>query len=512
MSRTLEYLMEGLEYSLYRLPEGMSSDELTGMEIPAVVSDERRLSDGCLFICCPITNHNGAHCIGKAIGAGASVIVTERGLYEERGPHEVKDGAGPAVIFVEDSRYAMAFIYAAWHGHPADRMTTIGVTGTKGKTTVAYMLHAILAEAGRRAGLVSTVEYITGGEYEVSPMTTPEADILQDLLRRMADAGDDAAVIEVASQALMTHRSQGFRFDIGIYTNLGIDHIGKDEHRDFSHYLYCKSLLMRQCETGLINIDDPYADEILKGHTCEVKTYGLSPGADFHAGDITYRFVDGVPGTEFDAMGMHITMPLPGEYSVSNALAAIGAALCLGIPEAAVVSALRNIRVDGRMDVIKPDDAEERDLPTAIVDFAHNGLSLERLLKTLRRYYSGKVICVICSRGVGSRWGPIGEACGENAEYTIVTEHDEKYGNRFEDVAEGIAGGIRRKKGKYVIIRDRREAIRHAVSTGGAGDLVVVCGRGHVTGQIFGGKTYDLPSDADLVREAFGMIADNGRA
>ncbi len=368
MSKTLKYLMEGLEYSIYRQPDGTSFDDVMGMEIPAVVSDERRLSDGCLFICCPITNHNGAHCINKAADAGASVIVTERGLYEERGPHEKRGaheeqaGKTPVVLFVDDSRYAMTFIYASWHDHPADRMTTVGITGTKGKTTVSHMLHAILTEAGHRAGLVSTVEYITGGEHEVSPITTPEADILQDLLHRMVDAGDDAAVIEVASQALMTHRSQGFRFDIGIYTNLGIDHIGKDEHRDFGHYMYCKSLLMQQCETGIVNIDDPYVDGILEGHTCEVKTYGLDPEADFHADNISYRFIDGVPGVEFDAMGMHISMPLPGDHSVSNALAAIGAAQCLNIPEDAIVSALRNIRVDGRMDIIKPDDAEERSI------------------------------------------------------------------------------------------------------------------------------------------------------
>ena len=503
MSKTLDHLMEGLEYSIYRQPEGMSSDDVAGMEIPDVVSDERRLSAGCLFICCPITNHNGARCINKAIDAGASVIVTEKGLYEDRGPRGEHNGMGTAIIFVDDSRYAMAFIYAAWHDHPAGRMTTIGVTGTKGKTTVCHMLHAILAEAGRRAGLVSTVEYITGEEHEVSPITTPEADILQDLLHRMADAGDDTAVIEVASQALMTHRSQGFRFDIGIYTNLGTDHIGKDEHRDFDHYLYCKSLLMQQCDTGIVNIDDPYAERILKGHTCEVKTCGLSPEADFRAEDITYRFVDGIPGVEFDAMGMHITMPLPGDHSVSNALAAIGAALCLKIPRDAIVRALRNIRVDGRMDIIKPDDAEERDLPTVIVDFAHNELSLERLLQTLRHYYSGKLICVICSVGAASKWEPIGKACGENADYTVVTELDGRYGNRFEDVAGSIAGGIRQKNGEYVIIRDHREAICHAISLGGASDLVAVCGRGHLTGQIFGGRTYPLPSDADLVREAF---------
>ena len=498
--------MEGLEYSIYRQPEGMSFDDIMGMEIPAVVSDERRLSDGCLFICCPITNHNGAHCINKAADAGASVIVTERGLYEERGPREEQDGESPVILFVDDSRYAMAFIYAAWHDHPADRMTTIGITGTKGKTTVSHMLHAMLTEAGHRAGLISTVEYITGEEREVSPMTTPEADILQDLLHRMADAGDDAAVIEVASQALMTHRSQGFRFDIGIYTNLGIDHIGKDEHRDFDHYLYCKSLLMQQCDTGIVNIDDPYVEGILKGHTCEVKTYGLDPEADYHASNIYCRFVDGVPGVEFDAMGMHITMPLPGEYSVSNALAAIGAALCLGIPEDAIVRALRNIRVDGRMDIIKPDDGEERDLPTAIVDFAHNELSLERLLKTLRQYYSGKVICVICSVGAASKWVPIGEACGENADYTVVTELDGRYWNRFEDVAEAIAEGIRHRNGEYEIIKDHREAVRHAISLGGAGDLVAICGRGHLTGQIFDGKIYPLPSDADLAREAYGIM------
>jgi len=503
----MDYVIEELK----NLPE----------DIPAVVSDDRRLSEGCLFICCPITNYNGAASIPKAIRAGAAVIVTERGLYEEAlgasgmTEKEFLGDRPPRIHFVDDARYAMAFIYAAWYGHPAEKMTTIGITGTKGKTTVAHMIYEILTEAGYKTGLIGTMETIIDGKHTDTIITTPEADVLQELLFRMAEAGTEIVVMEVSSQALMTHRSQGFIFDIGVFTNIGVDHIGPEECRDFEHYISCKGRLMRQCRTGIINIDDPHAGDLLEGHTCEVKTYGIASGqAGLLAANISCLFVDRVPGVEFDAEesdeegtslrsgSLHIRMPMPGMYSVSNALAAICTAKQLSVSDAAIVNALERIYVNGRMNVVRPEQPEDRSFPAAIVDFAHNGISVRELLKTLRIYYSGKIIIVIGSLGASVRRAPIGEACGEFADLTVISVLDWKTEDH-EEIIRGIESGVLKKSGEYVIIPDRRQAIQYAISVAGPDDLVVAAGRGSINNKRIGDRIIPVPDDRELLLEAF---------
>ena len=506
MSKSLKVLLDGLEYEICSKGEYKSINDVLDLDIPAVVSDDRKLSEGCLFICCRITNHNGACSIKKAIDAGAAVIAAEKGLYKEalslaNGGKAFFNGRSPVILFMEDTRYAMAYFYAAWYDHPADRMITIGITGTKGKTTVAHMIYEILKEAGHKAGLIGTMEYIIGEKHIPSPITSPEADILQEIMHEMAEEGTETVVMEVASQALMTHRSQGFTFDIGVFTNLGEDHIGPDECRDFDHYLYCKSLLMRQCRTGIVNMDDPYVSRILEGHTCEVLTYGLSGRPDLKATGMIRCFVDGVPGMEFDAADMHIRLPMPGSYSVSNALAAIQTVLELQIPKDAIVSALSRIQVNGRMTVIRPGDFGNGALPVAVVDFAHNGMSLRTLLETLKGYYSGRIFCVVSSVNTASRRKPIGEACGEFADLTIVTSDDWENDDP-EEIINGITSGIREKGGAYVVIEDRGEAIRYAVSEAGAGDVVIAAGRGHIKNQKINGRICPLPDDRTLLEEA----------
>lgn len=486
--------------------------------ITAVVSDERKLQEGCLFICCPITNYNGSASIIKAIRAGAAVIVAEKGMYEEAleasgmTEQEFLGDRPPRIRFVEDARYAMAFLYAAWYDHPARKMITIGITGTKGKTTVSYMIYEMLKEAGYKVGLIGTVEYIIGDEHIDSYLTSPEADILQEFMFRMAEQGTQVVVMEVASQALMTHRSQGFVFDIGIFTNIGEDHIGPDECHDFEHYVYCKSLLMRQCKTGIINIDDPYVDDILKGHSCEVKTYGICKKADLRAANISHLLIRGVPGVEFDVesfaaqsdslpeSSLHIRMPMPGSYSVSNALAAICAVRQLSVQDKDIVNVLERIYVKGRMNIIRPEQADEKHLPTMIVDFAHNPMSLRALLMTLRTHYSGKIIIVFGS--VPPRdFTPVGEVCGELADMTVITMDNWTKEDPMT-IMKAIEGGVKKVAGKCVIIPDRSQAVSYAVSVAGPDDVVVVAGRGHQNYQMINGKVVPFPSDEELLLSA----------
>ena len=184
------------------------------------------------------------------------------------------------VILVKDTRYAMAFISAAYFGYPAEQLKTIGITGTKGKTTTTYMVKSILENAGYKVGLIGTIEAIIGEEVIPAANTTPESYVVQEYFRKMVDAGCDCVVMEVSSQGLMLHRTQGFVFDYGIFTNIEPDHIGPNEHRDFEHYLSCKSMLLKQCRVGIVNRDDEHFQSIIQDHTCALETYGFSPEAD----------------------------------------------------------------------------------------------------------------------------------------------------------------------------------------------------------------------------------------
>ncbi len=474
------------------------------MDICAVISDGRKIRKGCLFICCRDTNYNGPEYLKTAVSAGASVIVTEERLAGLSGAEP-----GPLYVYVQDARYAMAFFYAAWYDHPADKLTVIGITGTKGKTTTAYMLMDILQAAGYRTGLIGTVEYIIGDEHINAINTTPEADILQDVLCRMVKAGLDSVVMEVSSTALMSHRSQGFVFDTGIFTNIGYDHIGGDECRDFDHYLYCKSLLFRQCRTGIVNIDDPNIERILEGHTCNLKTFGLSTMADLKAIGISYEYVNDVPGVSFDIEGypqLHLSVPMPGEYTVRNTLGAVSAALHLGVSAETIVQALTEISVPGRTQIIRSEGDPSGSLPDVIVDYAHNSMSLEALLKALRLYYKKRIICVFGCGGnrYKGRRAQMGKTSTELADFTVITSDNP----RFEDpkqIAEDIVCGISDDCSNYTVIPERRDAVYLAVSMGSPGDAVALIGKGHEKYQDIHGVKYPC-DDVELAREALRSI------
>ena len=237
----LSSLLEKLEYTCV---QGSTEQEVTG-----VVYDSRKVTDGSLFICIRGAVVDGHKFIPDVTAKGAKVLVVEE---------EVSAPSDVTVIQVADTRYAMAFISAAWFGHPAEKLKTIGITGTKGKTTTTYMVKSILENAGYKVGLIGTIETIIGDTVIPSANTTPESLLVQKYLRQMLDEGCDCAVMEVSSQGLMLHRTAGFTFDIGIFTNIEPDHIGPNEHTSFEHYLSCKKMLLRQCRIGIVNRDDEH--------------------------------------------------------------------------------------------------------------------------------------------------------------------------------------------------------------------------------------------------------------
>ena len=481
-------LVKNLTYTYER-----GSREQTGnLEITAVVYDTRKVEPRCLFICIEGANFDSHTAAAQAAKDGAAVLVVSK-------PVELPQDTDTVVIRVENTRYAMAFISAAWFDHPAEKLTTIGVTGTKGKTTTTYLVKSILENAGRKVGLVGTIETIIGDNHIHAENTTPESYVLQSYFAKMVEAGCDTVVMEVSSQALMLHRTQGFVFDFGIFTNLEPDHIGPNEHASFEDYLHCKSLLFRQCKAGIVNRDDIHWEKVLEGHTCQVETYGFDPGADLRIENMKLTNEQGHLGVSFHVgglMDLDAAIAMPGRFSVYNAVTAIAICRHFGVDSEAICSALKNARVKGRIEMVKVSDEF-----TLMIDYAHNAMALESLLTTLKEYEPGRLVCVFGCGGNRSRQRrfEMGEVSGKLADLTIITSDNP----RFEEpqaIIDDIKTGMAKTDGAYVEICDRKEAIAYAIDHGQPGDIIVLAGKGHEEYQEIKGVKYPM-DERDLIAD-----------
>lgn len=482
---TIEQLTERMDYQL-----------LSGsiqQEIPALVYDSRKIVPGCLFVCIKGTAFDGHTCIGQAAQQQAAAVVVSQ---------DVMLPEGLTVLKVADTRLALAELSAAWFGHPAQCLKTIGITGTKGKTTTTYMIRSILESAGRKVGLIGTIEAVIGQEHIKADNTTPESYLVQQYFRKMADAGCDTCVMEVSSQGLMMHRVGGFTFDIGIFTNATPDHIGPNEHASFEEYLACKGMLFRQCKTGIVNADDPHTEQVLTGHTCTVETYGFSDQADLRAQDVRLVQGAGYLGVAYHAGGncdFDVEAHVPGRFSVYNSLTAIAVCKHFGVPVENMQQALKQARVKGRIEMVKVSDAF-----TLMIDYAHNAMSLESLLTTLREYEPHRLVCLFGCGGNRSRIRryEMGEVSGRLADLTIITSdnpRDEEPQAIIDDIKQGMA----KTDGQYVEIADRREAIRYAIHNAQEGDIIVLAGKGHEDYQEIHGKKYPM-DERELIADILG--------
>ncbi|MBS6161197.1 MAG: UDP-N-acetylmuramoyl-L-alanyl-D-glutamate--2,6-diaminopimelate ligase [Firmicutes bacterium] len=454
----------------------------TDKEISSVVFDSRKAGPDSLFFCIKGAVSDG-HTYAKEVAEkGASVLVVQE-------PVEVPKHV--TVIQVPDSRYAMACISASWFDHPAEKLKTIGITGTKGKTTTTYLVKSILENAGHKTGLIGTIETIIGEEHIPSANTTPESYLVQQYFAKMVAAGCDSVVMEVSSQGLMLHRTSGFVFDIGIFTNLEPDHIGPNEHKDFADYLHCKSLLFKQCKTGIFNADDQHLDEILEGHTCQVETFGFSERADLRAENTRLVTGKGTLGIQYDVKGLMdfpVEIDLPGKFSVYNSLTAIAVCRHFGVTQENIQRALKQAKVKGRIEMVKVSDDF-----TLMIDYAHNAMSLESLLTTLKEYHPNRLVCLFGCGGNRSklRRYEMGEVSGKLADLTIITS-DNPRNEEPQEIINDIKIGIGKTTGKYVEIIDRKEAIAYAIHHGQPGDIIVLAGKGHEDYQEIKGKKYPM--------------------
>lgn len=482
--KKLSELLENIEYQCV----GGSLD----VEVSEVVYDSRKVTPGSLFICIQGANVDGHDFATQVAEAGAKVLIIQKEV-------ELPEEADVTLIQVKDTRYAMAFITAAYFDHPADNLKVIGITGTKGKTTTTYLVKSILEQAGRKVGLIGTIEVIIGDTHIHADNTTPESYLIQQYFRQMADAGCDTVVMEVSSQGLMLHRTQGFIFDFGIFTNIEPDHIGPNEHKDFEDYLHCKGLLFKQCKVGIVNKDDAHWEAVTAGHTCTLETYGIETEADLRAVDPKFISGGGRLGVSFDVTGLmdfSVEVAAPGKFSVYNALTAIAICRHFEVPKEAVKKALLQAKVKGRIELIKVSDDF-----TLMIDYAHNAMALQSLLSTLKEYHPHRLVCLFGCGGNRSklRRYEMGEVSGKLADLTIITSDNP----RFEEpqaIIDDIKVGIGKTDGKYVEICDRKEAIAYAIAHGEPGDIIVLAGKGHEDYQEIKGVKYPM-DERDLIRD-----------
>jgi UDP-N-acetylmuramoyl-L-alanyl-D-glutamate--2,6-diaminopimelate ligase len=455
-------------------------DAPADVEVSGLALDNRLVEPGTLFFCVPGFTRDGHDFAPDAIARGASALVVERPL-----------GLGVPEVRVPSVREAMAPIAARFHGDPTARLRVVGITGTNGKTTSAFLTRELLEAAGRRTALLGTVKSVIGGVEAPLARTTPEAIDLQGAFARMLEAGDEACAMEVSSHALALHRADAIHWAAAIFTNLTQDHL--DFHPTMEDYYLAKRRLFEaEPEVVVINVDDAYGrrlrDELGRG-----TTIGLETDADLRATDVRMT----MSGADFAADGLRLRSPLPGRFNVLNVLGAVAVARALGVDDATIERALPDAApVPGRFQPV-----DEGQGFAVLVDYAHTPDSLDNVLRAARELSRGRVIVVFGAGGDRDRGKRplMGEIAARLADEVLVTSDNPRSEDPDAIVAQ-IVAGIDREDVRVEV--DRRAAIERAVALAADGDVVVIAGKGHEQGQEFA-DGHKIPfDDATVAREA----------
>ena len=466
---------------LKELLAGISVVERTAdmeLDIHSVVYDSRKATAGCLFVAISGFATDGNRFIPMAMEKGAAAVVTAK-----------KPEGNVPYILVETDRLALALIGCNFYGHPAKSMTMIGVTGTNGKTSTTLLLKQVLEKTiGAKVGLIGTMENMVGDEIIPTERTTPESFELQGLFARMRDAGCTHVVMEVSSHAIALDRVAGVHFDVGALTNLTEDHL--DFHKTMDAYCDTKAELFKRCEFGVGNRDDAYFERMTTDATCKMLTTSVKEEADLQADGLELH----ADGISFIAIAgdvkQKVSLPIPGRFTVYNALSVLGISLQLGISLKSAAEALATARgVRGRVEVV-PTPGKPY---TVLLDYAHTPDGLENVLRSVRDFCEGRLIAVF---GCGGDRDPIkrpimGRIGVELADIAVITSDNPRTEAPMDIIAD-ILEGVSKEKENYIVIEDRRKAIQYAMDIAGKGDMIVLAGKGHETYQEINGVKYHL--------------------
>jgi UDP-N-acetylmuramoyl-L-alanyl-D-glutamate--2,6-diaminopimelate ligase len=459
---------------------GDAARDAPPVEVTALAYDNRLVTPGTLFFCVPGFTRDGHEYAPDAIARGAAALVVQRPL-----------GLGVPEVLVDDVRAAMAPAAAKINGDPTAALRAIGITGTNGKTTTAFLIRGLLEAAGRRTGLVGTVNAVVGGRERAMVRTTPEAIDLQRMFAEMRDSGDEAVVMEVSSHALALHRADAIHWAVAIFTNLTQDHL--DFHPTMEDYFLAKRRLFEAGPgVAIVNVDDPYGARLAHDFPDAIRIGIESPHAQVRARDIE----SDASGSTFTVDGLTVRSPLPGRFNVLNVLGALAAVRALGVDDATIAEALTHAaRVPGRFEPV-----DEGQPFAVLVDYAHTPDSLDNVLRAARPLATGRVIVVFGAGGDRDRAKRplMGAVACEHADVVIVTSDNP----RSED-PEAIVAAILEGCGAGVEVEiDRRAAIERGIGIAEAGDVVIVAGKGHEQGQEFA-DGHKVPfDDVSVAREA----------
>ena len=447
-------------------------------EITAICYDSRKAEPGCLFVAVTGFAADGNRFIPMALEKGAAAVVTAK-----------KPEQDIPYILVESDRLALAMLGCNFYGHPAKSMTMIGVTGTNGKTSSTLLLKQVLEKTlGARVGLIGTMANMIGEKTIPTERTTPESLDLQALFARMRDGGCTHVIMEVSSHAITLERIGGVHFDVAAFTNLTEDHL--DFHKTMDAYCDAKAELFRRCDRAVINADDSYAGRILAAAACPVLTTSVTTKEGLHAENVELH-AEGISFTAvYGEERASVKLPIPGRFTVYNALTVLGVACQLGISLSDCAEALKTAKgVKGRVEVVPTPGTPY----SVLVDYAHTPDGLENVLRSVRDFCRGRLICVF---GCGGDRDPLkrpimGRIGVELSDIAVITSDNPRTEPPMA-IIEDILKGVNQENGEYIVIEDRRRAIRYAMDIAEKNDIIVLAGKGHETYQDIGGQKHHL--------------------
>lgn len=479
--------------------QGIEDIEVKGSldtEFAEIKCDSRLVNAGDMFVAIVGFKTDGHEYVEAALEKGAKVVAVQEGKFDiAMIPSSV------TVIVAKDTRKLLALSACNFYGNPSREFRLVGVTGTKGKTTTTYMIKSILEKAGKKVGLIGTIANYIGDQEIEAQRTTPESIDLQKLFRQMADAKVDVVVMEVSSHSLALDRVLGCTFDLAVFTNLTQDHL--DFHKTFDNYLEAKAKLFTIAKEGFVNCDDMYSKKLMDLATCPITTYGIDNNPFVCARDIIITNSYSDFKMPFNRVIQRIKVPIPGRFTVYNALAAICVSIRLGCNIDDVLGGLESVKVPGRSEIVP----NTRNF-TIIVDYAHTPDSLENILRASKVYTKGKIICVFgCGGDRDSMKRPMmGEISGKLAGFTVITSDNPRTEDP-EEIVRQVEEGIKKTSGKYKVIVDRKKAIEFALRQAQRNDLVLVAGKGHETYQEINGEKIHF-DDREVIAEALKKLPE----
>lgn len=480
-------IMENIEFSSNKL-----WDEIKDIEIKDIAYNSSKTEDGYIFVAIKGETVDGHKYAIKAYERGCRVFILQDDL--DLGEDSIK-------IFVKDSRVTLSKASANYFGNPSKELKVVGVTGTKGKTTITNYVSEVLNASGLNTGVIGTNGTFYNGIKEKTVNTTPESYELHRIFRTMLDSGVKCVSMEVSSGGIMMDRVKDVDFDVAIFSNISPDHIGPKEHPTFEHYLECKTQLFSYAKHGIVNVDDEHSKYVIENATCDIETFAIENEADLKANNINYS-------KEIDSLGVRFTCETkeesfesficsPGTFSIYNALAVISVCKYLGVDREIMVEALKNAKVSGRVEVLPV-------LPyaTVIIDYAHNGVSLENILQTLKNYNPKRLICLFGSVGGRTelRRKELGDVASRECDLCILTSDNPDFEEPLNVIAD-IAASFKGTDCEYLVEPDRKKAVELAINIAKEGDMIVFAGKGHEEYQLIKGERVPF-SEREIAIEA----------